>query len=1854
MLTLSGYSSLKPIYESARTRIFRARQDSSQRPVILKTSQQAYPSPLELARYHREYALLSKVKHAGVIQTYGLEPHQNGLVLVLEDCAGVSLKQWRQTQALSLADILTIGLQVTEQLLTLHNHHIVHKDINPANILVLPPSQRIKLIDFGMATEFAREVTTAENNVKALEGTLAYLAPEQTGRTNHSIDHRSDFYGLGVTLYELLTGQVPFVSNDLLELVHCHIAKTPPPISQLNRDVPTVVSDLVMKLMAKSPDARYQSAWGLKQDLHTCLEQWKQTKHIEPFTLATQDIPQQFVLSQTLYGRETAMANLEKSFQQSCQGPTQVALIAGSSGSGKSALVNGLKPFLYNQRATFFAGKFEQFQQSPLPYAALTSALSHWVDQVLTLPEDQFQQWCDRIRIAVGVNGQLLIDLIPALRTLIGDQPPVPELPPTESQKRFEWVFLSFMQVLCTPEQPLVLFLDDLQWADRGTLQLIELMVREESLQHLFLIGAYRHTELDTPHPLHGLLQYLEKAERSQKILLPPLDVDQVGQLISDSFRCDDAAAQSLAKLIHQKTSGYPFFVNQLLRTLHQDQLITLGTASMGSGSEVLQWRWDLDQIRTYNSTENVAQLVLQSLGQLSELTQTILSWAACWGTQFELATLARLMAQANAPTLAPIQSLSLTDAQVELYRHLLPAIQNNLIVPTASFVLPTSEECLVPQPTANVVIPAFKFIHDQVQQTALERLSDQQTQEIHLHIGRYLSQQDRAAEHRPSNNSSPELSTFRQVDYLNQGQPLITDGDEKQHLAQLNLAAGKKAMATTAYASASSYFNMGLQNLPAQPWQAQPQLTFDLTYSLAEAQQRQGQFEPSEALIKTMLAQLTSPLDQAQVIHLLILQYTLQARYEEAIAIGRQALDLLGFSVPTTNLEPVVEQQLTDFKAQLGDRPVASLLNNSPIESPTIRAAVKILGTLQPTAYRTNPQLFMWVVSTIITLAIHHGDAPEVCYAYGAYGILLSGLWGEYARGHEFGQMSLELSRKLNNPMQECKACMVLGSFLNHWLYPLHTTEAIYHDGYYAGLASGELQYVGYSLSYQGYHFFYQGQPLANILTELPNYLALTQKHQNQWATDALWGCERILRNLMGETASADSFDLDTGSEKEYLTRTIGHQSHNPLARYYILKAYVLYLYGDYAQALTCVEQAQALLDYVVGTVAIPEYTFISALTLAALFPHAAPETQTAYWAQITQHQQQLQDWASHCAANFEHKALLVAAEIERLQDRPWPAMELYEQAIASAHGYRCLPNEALARERAADLLHSRQQLENAQFFRQKAHQLYQRWGAQSKVALMAKQYPQLITPQLGLPPLTSLGQGQSISVRSDYSDHILDRETVIKASQALSSEILLPNLLSKLLALALENAGGQSGVLLLNRTDRLTVEVTHGHFPDPQVDQSLLATTVATDYPYLPQSLVQYVVRTQRPMVLDNAQESQQFSQDRYIQTHGPKSIVCAPILRQAELVGLIYLENNLMAQAFTHQHVEMLSILSAQAAISIQNSILFDNLSQARQTLATANQELEQKVRDRTQALAEKNTRLSDTLDQLKQTQIQLIQTEKMSSLGQMVAGIAHEINNPVSFIYGNLEPAQEYTDDLLSLIEQYQHHYPDPAADITALAQKIDITYIKEDLPSLLNSMTVGAERIADIITSLRNFSRLDEAEQKPVDIHEGLDSTLLILQNRLKENSDFDAIDIQKDYGPLPPISCYASQLNQVFMNILSNAIDALREAQTKALDSFTPHIHIQTRRLATHYEIQISDNGPGIPEALREKIFDPFFTTKSVGKGTGLGLSIAYQIVTQQHDGTLTCESSTAGTTLTITLPMPKPEGHQTTDSAQT
>ncbi|GGA29758.1 ATP-binding protein [Okeania sp. KiyG1] len=706
--------------------------------------------------------------------------------------------------------------------------------------------------------------------------------------------------------------------------------------------------------------------------------------------------------------------------------------------------------------------------------------------------------------------------------------------------------------------------------------------------------------------------------------------------------------------------------------------------------------------------------------------------------------------------------------------------------------------------------------------------------------------------------------------------------------------------------------------------------------------------------------------------------------------------------------------------------------------------------------------------------------------------------------------------------------------------------------------------------------------------------------------------------------------FDIDKINETEYLENCQQHQNFHSLCIYLINKSYILYLYRDLDAALHSILEAQKYLTYIIGTVPTTEFNFYYSLILAALYPHVSETKQTEYWQQLEKNQQQMKIWADNCQENFEHKYLLVEAEMVSIERKNAEAIELYNQAIESANKNEFIQYEALGNELAAKYWLNQNKFKYAKVHLQEAYYSYQKWGATRKLQDLENQYPEL---QNILTVKNRIIDTQTTAISGDTTNHgqSLDLDTVIKASQAISSEIVLDRLLSKLMKILIENAGAEKGVLLLLTEGKLITKAE----ATLDSEEVVVQESKINEYENLPLTIINYVERTRQDIVLSNAVAEDRFTTDSYVAQTKLKSVLCTPIINTGKLIGVLYLENNLITGAFTPERLEILRLLSSQVAVSLENSILYTFV--------------EQKVQERTQELNEKNLRLEQTLQQLQRTQSQLIQSEKMSSLGQLVAGVAHEINNPIGFIYGNLSPATEYVSDLLNLIDLYQEHYPEPVEEIQDEIEEIELEFIVEDLQKLLNSMKVGTERIRDIVISLRNFSRLDEAEMKPVNIHEGIDSTFLILHTRIKEKSDKREVEIVRNYSQLPQVICYVSQMNQVFMNLLSNAIDALaflRDKQQEFDHKPTITVSTEVTELNT-VKIKVGDNGNGINSETLSKIFDPFFTTKPVGAGTGLGLSISYSIVVEKHQGNLSCVSEVGkGTEFIIEIPIKPASGN--------
>ena len=1790
MIALPGYQTIAKIYESANSHVYRGIRSQDRQPVILKVLKHDNSTSEELSRYKQEYFLIRGLKINGVIKAYDLQLLKHLLVMILEDFGGDSLQAIVRERQLALSEFLDLAIRITDILGEIHAANIIHKDINPANIVFNPSTGELRIIDFGIATILSRSNTTLKNPA-VLEGTLAYMSPEQTGRMNRSLDYRTDFYSLGATFYQLLTNQLPFAATDAMELVHCHIARQPLPPHELNRDIPLGVSDIVMKLLAKTAEDRYKSACGIKADLEFCLTQLQTRGNISEFTLGTQDISDKFQIPQKLYGREREVETLLRAFDRISQGKTEMMLVAGYSGIGKSALVQELYKPITRQRGYFISGKFDQFQRN-IPYSAVVSAFGELMRQLLAESQADLNRWRSQILAALGPNGQVIVDVIPEVELIIGPQPPAQELGPTETQNRFNLVFGNFIRVFCQQHHPFVMFLDDLQWADDATLKLIALMMTDTDTHSLLLIVAYRDNEVSPTHPLMMTLEEIEKQGAIVKqINLRPLNLEEITQLIADSLQGDRDLVIALAELIVRKTAGNPFFVNEFLLTLHQENLLTFDLQQRS-------WQWDIQRIEAVGITDNVVELMISKLQKLPDRTQDVLRWAACVGNQFDLDTLAIVLEKSPAET----------------YEALLPAIQLGLIQPTSE--LETTDMMEVDAP---LLIVNYKFGHDRVQQAAEALIDEDQKKVVHLRIGRLL------LANIPSEEREERI--FELVDHLNQGLQLIADPAELLELASLNLSAAQKAKDATAYAAAREYAIAGMACLSPNSWIAQYDLTLALYKERAEIEYLNGDFERSQQLINLTKFRVKTALEKAEMYDMLLVQYTLMSEYEAAIQTGRKALKQLGVDLPESDLQKALSQELAQAQENLGEREIASLLDAPEMTGPEQKLIVKLLSNIDPPAYFSNQELYAVIVVKMAEISLKYGHVPESAKAYVTYGLILGSVLGDYRSGYEFGQLAVQLSDKFNNPAQKCSACLVMAGHLNHWVKHIKFAEQIFSDGYQAGLSSGEFRHSGYILDHQLRYLFYQGQNLEQLSKTLPKFLQFNQKTQNQWAIDALLALQLTLWNLSGMTASKLDFHNYEINEVQYLELCQFHNSFAWICTFHIFKSQVLYLYGHFTEALNCALAAEQQISFILGQFQMSEHNFYYSLSLAALYQEASAATQQQYWQKLTVNQQQMQIWADNCPDNFRHKYLLVAAEMARISGGDLETiMYLYDRAIASARENEFIQDEALANELAAKFWLSKDKEEFAQLYMQKAYYGYQVWGALRKVEELQTKYQFLLASKSVYHDIIEEIATEKTYTSSSNCD-LLDLATVLKAAQAISGEIVLDKLLSNLMHILMENAGARQGCLLLPRAGKLLIAARATVEPEAVVVQPSASVEEARD---LPVTVIHYVERSGEDVVLSNAAVSGQFTNDPYIARRQLKSVLCTPIVKGGKLIAILYLENNLTSGAFTPERLEILRLLSSQAAISLENALLYASV--------------EQKVRDRTQELNEKNQHLSQTLEELKRTEAQLIQKEKMSSLGKMVAGVAHEINNPVGFIYGNLSHAGEYFEDLLDLIQKYQHYYPDPVSEISETIEDIDLEFLVQDLQQLLLSIKVGAERIRDIVRGLRSFVHLDEAERKPVDIHEGLDSTSLMLQCRLREDKHRGEIQVIKQYGKLPKVTCYASELNQVFMHILNNAIDALSEEQKVSGlgDNFLPKITIRTEVTADHWvQIRIADNGPGIPSEVKKKIFDPFFTTKPVGSGTGLGLSESYSIVVNKHGGKLHCISAPGrGAEFVIEIPI--------------
>lgn len=1809
MITLHGYQILTQIYESANSRVYRGIREQDNQSVILKLLKEDYPTPQAIIRYKQEYEITRNLHLDGVIQAYGLEPYQRSLVIIFEDFGASSLKHLLNDRAkanrcFTLPEFLNIALKMAEILGKIHAANIIHKDINPANIIFNPETEQIKIIDFGIATVLTRENPTLKSP-NVLEGTLAYMSPEQTGRMNRSLDYRTDFYSLGVTFYELLTGQLPFETTDALELVHCHIAKQPISPHQVNPEIPQAISDIVLKLMAKTAEERYQSAWGLQADLEACLHQLQSPGKIEPFPLGTQDISGKFQIPQKLYGREAEVETLLAAFVRvACAERKRVAsredtgtrghgdkgtekskkdatasrcaiemmLVAGYSGIGKSSLVAEIHKPNTRLRGYFTSGKFDQFQRN-IPYSAIVNAFNGLVRQLLTESEAQLHQWQEKLGQALGTNAQVIIDVIPEVELIIGKQPPVPELGPTESQNRFNLVFSQFIRAFCTKEHPLVIFLDDLQWADSATLKLIELMMTDTDSQYLFLIGAYRDNEVSPTHPLMMTLEELRNVGTTINIItLAPLGLESISQLIADTFHSDIASVNPLAELVVKKTEGNPFFVNEFLKTLHAENLLTFDFQRR-------LWQWDISNINAKDITDNVVELMIGKLKKLPESTQQVLRYCACVGAEFDLNTLSTISEQ----------------SQSQIYLELTPVVQLGLILPTSQL----DEELLIQD---------YKFLHDRVQQAAYALIDESQKQAIHLQIGRLLLQNT------PVEALAEEI--FKIIDHLNLGVELVTAQQERNEIAKLNLLAGQKAKAATAYQAATKYFYIGRQLLSKTSWQNSYDLTLAIYEESVEAAYLNGDFFTMEELAEVVLTHAKTVLEKVKVYDVKIQAAGAQGNFQEAIKIGLVVLNLLGVILPAEPSQFDIQKGFEETASLYAGQEIEKLVDLPDMTEPEPKAAIYILSSISAAAYIAAPDLMLLIVLSMVNLSIKYGHSTWSAFSYAAYGLILCGVVQDIELGYKFGKLSLSLVEQLNPKRGKARALEVLGVNVMHWKEHFRETLPIVTEGYRSGVETGEFEFAGYCASFACDHSYFIGHELTELEQKMVDYgNAISQmRRENPLNWVAMF--RQAVLNLMGQSENPSRLIGDAYNEEEWLPLAITANDRLGIHFLYLNKLILCYLFGEEYHAIENAVNAEQYLDGVIAMVAVPLFHFYDSLAHLRVFTNASNSEQEVLLTRVNANQEKMQKWAHHAPMNHLHKFYLVEAEKARVLGQVVEAMDCYEQAIKGARDNGYIQEEALGYELAAKFYQARGMREIAQTYMTKAHYNYMRWGARAKVKDLETNYPQLLNLSSTATRITSTGVTTTSTTTGSQAASALDLATVMKASQAISGEIVLDKLLTSLMKILIENAGAQSGFLILpspsesgNARDNWVIQAS-GAVDDEQVTTlqsiGIDSVEVSTQMPLLSAAIVHYVIRTKENVVLNDAVHAGQFTQDTYIVAKQPKSILCIPLLDQGQLSGILYLENNLTTDAFTPDRVELLKLLSAQVAISIENAQLYTNLQRF-------NENLEQLVEQRT-------AELSQTLSNLKATQKQLVESEKMAALGGLVAGVAHEINTPIGI---GITAASLLAEKATEFFEMYK----------TGQMKRSQLEKFLDTAMQSSSMVLSNLNRAADLIQSFKQVAVDQSSEkQRTFNLKQYLCEILVSLRAKLKTTRH--RVEVRGD--ETLTLNTYPGALSQIVTNLVMNS---LTHAYSSPEDA--GHLVFDFKQEGDQIIFEYSDDGKGIPQEHLSKIFDPFFTTKRGQGGSGLGLHIVYNLVTQKLNGTIEGESQVgAGTKFVIKLPL--------------
>lgn len=1504
---MSGYEKLETLYENNLTIVFRAINKKGD-TYLIKALKNSSSSEEQTSRLEYEYKLLKELGSPGIIRAIDLIKDDKQYFILMEDAGGIHLlnaqminsirNEALEITAVSLIAILEICISMAEIIRKIHDSNLIHKDINPKNFLIYSDSPDVKIIDFSFAAK-TDQIRGELQNVKMLEEQLPYISPEQTGRINLSIDYRTDFYSFGVTMYEIFTGRRPFESNDPLELVHSIIARIPVQPCIINSKIPKGISDMIMKLMNKAPDERYQSSIGIINDLNSCIEELRSTGMLKNFKPGMNDVSLRFRIKQKLYGIDSERMVMNRLYSRVAAGESQLLLIGGYAGAGKTSLVQEIYRPITDNGGFFASGKAEQFQNNT-PYFVVIQIIKDLVWTLMQSSDSELNEWKNSFEKEFNGNGKLITDMVPELISIIGEQSKINELGLTESMNRYLNALGSFFKVFAQKDHPLVIFLDDLQWSDQSSIEFIKYVHLRDDFESLLIIGCYRENELKEGHQLYDLLEELKGSENAINYYVRPLEEKYIVEMISDTLNCMASEAEALASLIYRKTKGNPFFVRKMLGYLHDKKLIHFNI-------KINKWVWDINEIESIDISDNIVELIISQREALKPETQEKLAVAALIGSTFDIGTLSGVF---EIPL--PAAALILQDA-----------IKSEIIIPDNE-----QYDMLIMMKREDKRI-GFRFTHDRVQQACAALLDENRQKLFHLKIGRLMLA-----------NTDESMLEERSMDilrHLNEGLGEIKDIYERRDIAKLNYLACARARSASAFKQAFQYIDNSIRLLPKAAWESDYCFTFSVVKAHAECAYLNHDYALADDHAKLLMQYAKTPEEKAEIRLMQSLLYGFLGEFDKALDCAVQGLQLLNYKASDDPSLFDVGIQFARFKLTISGKETEELLRIPRMEDRRIQLILQLFNAMNRIAFICG-RINLFFVNTLkaVILTVKHGYSKEAASIYSALIVTLA-VFGDFRGANKFGRLSMILC-------EDEERAEWRGSIYNSYAFFGHGWSSSWcnmHEWFEKAFADALKYGEYYSLALAG-AFMYAFKPdidLRTLIQKSMKQLPVLKQIDNKFGFYMFFLLINRWLNYSGQTdklyslnISVETYKLNKNlgvvcSEDEYMENMHKMDSQSGLGMYYKEKMYIHYLYDDYKGAMEHLKESDKYLKYHTGNPYIVECRLCSFLVTAANMPDMSIDEKRKARRRLNKEYKEIRALAKYCPVNFKHLQYLMEAELARLDQKPYKAVEFYDLAIQYARDNGFIRDEGLVNELSAKMFIELGKENQAAYYIGEAYKGYKKWGAFAKTSQMEQKYAHYLQIEHSTVKKASL---------EDF-----DLMSLAKASQMISKETYLPDMLQEIMKAIAENYGAERALVLLQDEKAWKLEAEY--------DSNAAGQRIVKSIPLeesgniLSIAVVNSCIHSGETVLLSNAAAVGTFRTDLYIQMNKIRSLLCIPFKVQGEMTGILYMENNLSPDVFTNERIHVLELLLTQFSTTIKNVKLLSDLLMTTEKLHESNEEV-----------------------------------------------------------------------------------------------------------------------------------------------------------------------------------------------------------------------------------------------------------------------------------------------------------------------